>query len=137
VWTYRRPEAPIARSRSWAARGVGQIRSQSAVEPPRWANDRLIGITEIRSIFNLGRTAAYQLTHRPGFPDPVTISPRCYRWWAREVAAFTATLRRESAQASAQRTTQRTTEPHLPDPATTPRRITGKVRATRIRREAS
>jgi hypothetical protein len=55
-------------------------------------------------MFNLGRTAAYQLTHRPGFPDPVSLSPRCYRWWASEVAAFTVNLRRESARTSAQRT---------------------------------
>ena len=40
----------------------------SAAEPPRWAHDSLIGITEIRRIFRLGRTAAYELTHRPGFP---------------------------------------------------------------------
>ena len=42
----------------------------------RWANDALIGIADIRKRFKLGRTAAYELTHRPGFPDPVRISPR-------------------------------------------------------------
>jgi len=36
----------------------------------------LITIKEIREIFGLGRTAAYELTHRPGFPAPVPIS-RC------------------------------------------------------------
>ena len=107
--------------------------SQSAAGPPRWVHDSLIGITEIRRIFKLGRTAAYELTHRPGFPDPVPISPRCYRWWASEVAAFTATLRRESARASAQRGDR----PRQPDQAAPPRRITGTVRAARTRKEAS
>ena len=56
----------------------------------------LISIREIRALFGLGRTAAYELTHRPGFPAPVRISPRCYRWWAADVAAFTADLRRQA-----------------------------------------
>jgi predicted DNA-binding transcriptional regulator AlpA len=106
---------------------------QFAAEPPRWVHDSLIGIPEIRRIFRLGRTAAYELTHRPGFPDPVPISPRCYRWWASEVSAFTAALRRESARASA----QRTAKPRQPDPAAPPPRITGTVRAARTRKEAS
>jgi len=33
--------------------------------------DTLITIADIRRIFRLGRTAAYELAHRPGFPDPV------------------------------------------------------------------
>lgn len=49
------------------------------------ASDRLIGIADIRELFKLGRTAAYELTHRPEFPDPIEISPHCYRWWASEV----------------------------------------------------
>jgi predicted DNA-binding transcriptional regulator AlpA len=57
----------------------------------------LITINEIRKIFGLGRTAAYELTHRPGFPAPVPISRRCYRWWAKEVAAFAAELREQPA----------------------------------------
>lgn len=112
---------------------LGRSGPQSAIEPPRWDNDRLIGITEIRSMFNLGRTAAYQLTHRPGFPNPVPISRRCYRWWASEVAAFTTTLRQTSARASPQRTRL----PRQPDAVAPPRRITGKVRPARIRKEAS
>ena len=107
--------------------------SPQPAEPPRWIHDSLIGITEIRRIFKLGRTAAYELTHRPGFPDPVPISPRCYRWWASEVSAFTAALRREPARASAQRTAR----PRQTDPAAPPRRITGTVRAARTRKEAS
>ena len=107
----------------------------SAAEPPRWVHDSLIDITEIRKIFRLGRTAAYELTHRPGFPDPVPISPRCYRWWASEVAAFAAALHREPARVN----TRPARKPRLPDPdlAVPQPRITGKVRAARARKEAS
>jgi predicted DNA-binding transcriptional regulator AlpA len=94
---------------------------------PRLASDRLISIADVREIFGLGRTAAYALTHRPGFPAPVLVSARCYRWWASEVDAFADTLRRERAQGALQRPAR----PRLPDPATPPRRITGKVRAAR------
>jgi len=97
----------------------------------RSASDKLISIADIRRLFKLGRTAAYDLTHRPGFPDPVEISPHCYRWWASEVDEFAATLRRERAQGG----TRRAKKPHLPDPAIPPRRITGKVRAARARKE--
>ena len=37
----------------------------------RWTSDRLISIGDIRKLFKLGRTAAYELTHRPDFPEPV------------------------------------------------------------------
>jgi len=57
----------------------------NAKDPLRLASDQLINIADIRAIFKLGRTAAYDLTHRPGFPDPVRVSPRCYRWLASEV----------------------------------------------------
>jgi predicted DNA-binding transcriptional regulator AlpA len=109
--------------------------ADSAAEPLRWTHDSLIGIGEIRRIFRLGRTAAYELTHRPDFPDPVPISPRCYRWWASEVARFTAALRREPVQANA----QPARKPSLPEPDPVSRqpRITGKVRAARARKEAS
>jgi predicted DNA-binding transcriptional regulator AlpA len=63
--------------------------------PPSSASGKLINIDYIRNLFKLGRTAAYQLTHRPGFPDPVEISPHGYRWWASEVDEFAATLRLE------------------------------------------
>ena len=45
-----------------------------AIPPPetagqtRWTTDRLISIGDIRNLFKLGRTAAYELTHRPEFP---------------------------------------------------------------------
>lgn len=107
--------------------------ADSASQPPRWARDSLIGIAEIRTIFRLGRTAAYELTHRPGFPDPVPISPRCYRWWASEVAGFAAALRREPVRANAQPTRKLP----LPDSAAPQPRITGKIRAARARRETS
>ena len=101
---------------------------------PTWsASDELISIADIRGLFKLGRTAAYELTHRPGFPDRVEISPRCYRWWASEVYEFAATLRRERGEGS----TRRAKKSRLPDPAIPPRRITGKVRDARTRKEAS
>jgi len=106
---------------------------QETAGPSLSASDKLISIDHIRNLFKLGRTAAYELTHRPGFPDPVEISPHCYRWWASEVDEFAATLRREHAQVR----TRRAKTPNLPDPATPPRRITGKVRAARTRKEAS
>jgi predicted DNA-binding transcriptional regulator AlpA len=93
----------------------------------RQASDTLISIADIRTIFGLGRTAAYELTRRPGFPDPVPMSARCYRWWASEVDAFAAALRHQRAQPAA----RRTAKPGLPDPAIPPRRITGTVRAAR------
>lgn len=100
---------------------------------PRWVNDKLISITDIRTLFKLGRTAAYELTHRPGFPDPVPISPRCYRWWASEVDAFAVALRHERVGAEA----RQVRKPRLPDPAVPPLRIVGRVRPARIRKSAS
>ena len=94
---------------------------------PQPASNQLISIAGIRTIFGLGRTAAYELTHRPGFPDPVAISTHCYRWWASEVDAFAVTLRRERAQQAAQPSRR----PRRPDPTASPRRITGTVRAAR------
>ena len=119
--------------------GASQVTTDVSVlgtgtaKPPRWANDKLISITDIRALFKLGRTAAYELTHRPGFPDPVPISPRCYRWWASEVDAFAVALRRERVDINARQTKKL----RLPDPAVPPRRITGKVRPARIRKRAS
>ena len=105
---------------------------EQRVSPPRWVHDSLIGIAEIRRIFKLGRTAAYELTHRPGFPEPVPISPRCYRWWASEVSTFTDTLRQS------RRTSARPAKHAQPlDPAATPHRITGRVRTARAHKEAS
>ena len=113
-----------------------------AIPPPetagqtRWTTDRLISIGDIRNLFKLGRTAAYELTHRPEFPEPVPVSPRCYRWWASEVDAFAATLRLNRSQQSVG-ATQRATKPDASHRATPPRRITGKVRAARTRKETS
>ena len=104
----------------------------------RWTSDRLICIGDIRSLFQLGRTAAYELTHRPDFPEPVPISPRCYRWWASEVEAFAATLRRQRSEQPLRGSgTRLATKPHESHPAPPPRRITGKIRPVRTRREAS
>jgi predicted DNA-binding transcriptional regulator AlpA len=101
------------------------------VAPTQLMSDKLIGIQDIRELFQLGRTAAYELTRRPDFPNPVVVSPRCYRWWATEVAAFAASLRREPA--NPRRPTTCATERHVPR-STTPRCITGRVRAARPRR---
>jgi predicted DNA-binding transcriptional regulator AlpA len=110
----------------------------SAARPARSTSDRLISIADIRALFKLGRTAAYELTHRPDFPAPVPISPRCYRWWASEVEAFADSLRRKPpGQSAGSGGIQRVPKPREPYPATPPRRITGKVRAARARREAS
>lgn len=106
-----------------------------AGRPSRWASgDGLIGIADIRAFFKIGRTAAYELTHRPGFPDPVPISARRYRWWASEVEAFAIALGHERAQGGTRRVAR---GPHLPDPGVLPGRITGRVRAARARGEAS
>jgi predicted DNA-binding transcriptional regulator AlpA len=97
-----------------------------AAGPLRLDDDSLITITDIRRIFRLGRTAAYELTHRAGFPDPVRMSARCYRWWASEVDAFAAALPREPAR----QPPRSGKGPRLPDPAPS-RQITGRVRAAR------
>ena len=113
-----------------------------AIPPPeaagqtRWTTDRLISIGDIRNLFKLGRTAAYELTHRPEFPEPVPVSSRCYRWWASEVDAYAATLRLKRSQQCVG-ATQRATKTNAPHRATPPRRITGKVRAARNRKETS
>jgi len=101
----------------------------------RLETDSLITIKEIRKIFGLGRTAAYELTHRPGFPAPVPISRRCYRWWAKEVTAFAAELRAQPAItpkiSHRQKETDRT--PHSRDAQSL--QITGEVRIVRSRKE--
>jgi len=102
----------------------------------RWTTDRLISIGDIRDRFKLGRTAAYELTHRPEFPDPVPVSSRCYRWWASEVDAYAASLRLKRSQQSAG-ATQRAAKLNPSHRATPPRRITGTVRAARNRKETS
>jgi predicted DNA-binding transcriptional regulator AlpA len=107
--------------------------AETGKPPGRAAGDRLVTIADIRTLFGLGRTAAYELTHRPGFPEPVTISSRCYRWWASEVNAFAETLRTERPQQAV----PQAKKPRLPDPVLPPRRITGTVRAARTSRQGS
>jgi len=104
-----------------------------AVRQGRPGADRLISIGDIRALFKLGRTAAYELTHRPGFPAPVHVSRRCLRWWASEVDAYANALQREGAQ----RRTRRATTRQAGEPVAVPRRITGTVRAARGRRESA
>ena len=104
-----------------------------AVRQGRPGADRLISIGDIRVLFKLGRTAAYELTHCPGFPAPVHVSRRCLRWRASEVDAYADALQREGTR---RRTRQATTR-QAGEPVAVPRRITGTVRAARGRREAS
>jgi predicted DNA-binding transcriptional regulator AlpA len=101
----------------------------------RWANDRLISIQDIRRIFSLGRTAAYELTHRPEFPQPVLVSQRCHRWWASEVDTFVASLRSESPVPRHTGDTRQAAKGSALGSATPQRRITGRVRPARARRK--
>ena len=100
----------------------------------RWATDTLISIRDIRVLFGLGRTAAYELTHRPGFPEPIKLSPRCYRWWASEVLAFTADVRLRDTPSrrgrAAGRAAHRPVSPDDPPPL----RIAGTMRVARSRK---
>jgi predicted DNA-binding transcriptional regulator AlpA len=94
----------------------------------------LIGIGEIRLLFGVGRTSAYELTHRPGFPAPVLISPRCYRWWLDEVTAFADELRNRAddrRRAGAISRAGRTS----PSGSTESLRISGRIRPARRRQE--
>lgn len=101
-----------------------------------WA-DTLVSIRDICTLFQLHRTAAYELTHRPGFPEPVVISPRCYRWWASEISAYAAALRTEGAKPR-WRTSSTRPRPHAAaQSGTSACRISGTVRIARARRSAS
>ena len=92
-------------------------------------NDHLIGIREIRALFGLGRTAAYELVHRPGFPALVPVSSHSHRWWESEVRAFATTLQAEGQQpVRLARAAQA-----MPGPDTAPLRIAGKMRYARRR----
>ena len=88
-WIHPMSRPPSERD-SPGTHGPGE--AQAKVQA-RWATDTLISIRNIRELFSLGRTAAYELTHRSGFPEPIKLSSRCYRWWASEVIAFTADVR--------------------------------------------
>ena len=102
-----------------------------------WMADRLLSIRDIRQLFGLGRTAAYELTHRRDFPEPVVISPRCYRWWASEVTAFAASIRREGTSPRRPGSARRAREQQAPHLSTSSRHISGTVRVARARRKAS
>jgi predicted DNA-binding transcriptional regulator AlpA len=98
-------------------------------QPP---GDRLIGIREIRQLFSPGRTAAYELTHRDGFPARVPISSHACRWRASEAAAFAVALQHQdhNSPGRSQRRAQQSTL--LREAAH--RCITGTVRPARGRR---
>lgn len=111
---------------------VSSRRESEDTRQGRQDTDELISISDIRTLFKLGRTVTYELTRRTEFPAPVQVSSRCLRWWASEVNAYAASLQREGAR----RRTRRT--PTLQaNPATPPRRITGTVRPARGRKEPS
>lgn len=135
-----RPASAAQASRTAAAPGeaIGVVRNSAVghsaeVSTAERADDQLIGISDIRRIFKLGRTAAYDLTHRPDFPEAVMLSARCYRWWASEVDAFADTLRSKPTEGAARRARR----PYISDPAVAPLQITGTVRSARVRKEAS
>jgi len=96
--------------------------------PPEPA-DHLIGIREIRSLFGIGRTAAYELVHRPGFPAVVPVSTHAHRWWESEVRAFASALQAEGRLAG--RPTR--VAQAMPGPDQAPHRIAGKLRYARRR----
>ena len=100
----------------------------------RWATDKLISIREIRELFAIGRTAAYELTHRPGFPEPIKLSPRCYRWWANEVTAFATSMRRDSATSKRTSDARRSAGQRTQSDGMSPLRITGRTRFARTRK---
>jgi predicted DNA-binding transcriptional regulator AlpA len=107
------------------------VYESEVVRQGRPDTDHLISINDIRALFKLGRTAAYELTHRPGFPAPVQVSRRCLRWWASEVRAYAETLQREGIRSRARRTTTH----QVNRSAALPRRITGTVRVATSRRQ--
>ena len=127
-----RPATQPGSSNDPAIGGPGGIDQPTVTPRNRAAADRLIGIGEIRQLFGIGRTAAYDLTHRPGFPAPVPVSRNAYRWWASEVAAFTAALQADSQNAPTG--PRRQAQQHTPSQEAAHLRITGRVRAARSRR---
>jgi predicted DNA-binding transcriptional regulator AlpA len=109
-------------------------------QPSRGAGripDHLISVADIRVLFRLGRTAAYELTHRPDFPEPVVISSRCHRWWANEVITFANAIRRENPRPRRHGNARHPRRGQTANPSTTPCRITGSVRVAHPRRRTS
>jgi len=128
----RHPErGDVPRAVPPPTRPVEAERTTDPVRQEGHGTDRLISISDIRTLFKLGRTAAYELTHRAGFPAPVQVSRRCLRWRASEVDAYISTLQHQAAQRRVRRTTPRQTASF----AAQSRRITGQVRAVRGRNE--
>jgi predicted DNA-binding transcriptional regulator AlpA len=140
-----RPSSQVVAASPTLSRTPDTNRSSASTTPDElgpstsvpWMADRLMSIRDIRQLFGLGRTAAYELTHRRDFPEPVVISPRCYRWWASEVAAFTASMRRDGMSPRRPGHTRPAKERQAPHPGTSPRHISGTVRVARARRKAS
>jgi predicted DNA-binding transcriptional regulator AlpA len=95
----------------------------------RIPGDALMTISDIRQLFKLGRTAAYELTRRAGFPAPVYVSSRCYRWWASEVTAFAGTISREPT------VKKRASAGVIPAPLRASLHITGQSRPARRRKD--
>jgi predicted DNA-binding transcriptional regulator AlpA len=108
-------------------------RPARAAQAPQ-ADDGLLCITDIRIFFKLGRTAAYELTHRPDFPAPVVVSPRCYRWWASEVRTFAIGMRREGARPRRSRNASHARVSQAAALSASTCRITGRVRVARTRK---
>ncbi len=111
--------------------GPGEVQTEIQ---NRWVTDKLISIRDIRELFGLGRTAAYELTHRPGFPEPIKLSPRCYRWWVNEVTAFAASTRRDSTTPKRISNVHRSAGQRTQSEGTPPLRITGRTRFARTRK---
>ena len=117
-------------SEKGAATGRSPLREAGATPTAqRGHDDYLIGIREIRALFDLGRTAAYELVHRPGFPAVIPVSSHSHRWWESEVRAFAKTLQAEVRQpVRIARVAQA-----MPGPDNAPLRIAGKTRYARRR----
>ena len=123
--------SPPSKWDSPRTRGPGEAQTEGQT---RWATDTLISIRDIRELFGLGRTAAYELTHRLGFPEPIKLSRRCYRWWASEVIAFTADVRLRNAPSRPSREVERAARRSASPNDPVPLRITGTMRVTRSRK---
>ena|SRR5579859_7698417 len=124
---------PPSRLESPTTYGPGE--AQTEIQN-RWAADKLISIHEIRELFAVGRTAAYELTHRAGFPRPIKLSPRCYRWWANEVTAFAASMRRDNETPKRISNAHRAAGQQTQSEGTPPLHITGRTRFARTRKGA-
>jgi predicted DNA-binding transcriptional regulator AlpA len=103
--TYRWPANPVLAFRESLRGTVGPLGDPSRGEgcpadgqgPGRClCAAEVFSVHEVARVFRLQRTAVYGLTRREGFPAPMVLSSRCYRWPAAEVVAFRDCLRRAS-----------------------------------------